>query len=556
MKQRNRKLACLCIAGALLATAGVYQSSQDTENTTTAVAREYAVENDVTKAQPGQHETKEKKMEQPEGDTYGVRAGAVNTAKVEMSEIENTLMETALNEENIDQETAVVDSLIENNNEDTVLNTENDEETIVQTEETAALEDTATASAGPAELTGTESAAEEITARENTVQASFQSVDHVSAAAQSIEEQNTAEAVLGTETIEEPLLEAQTTEEQTAEELNPEDETAEAPAEEPEAPQPETIVAQVTNYVNVRSMPSEEGEILGKLYNDSIGTVIAEEGEWLKINSGNVEGFVKAEFVLRGEEGRAKAEEVGTRLAKVTATTLRVRQEATTESDTLGLVPVEKILPVTEEVEGWAKVSDEGVEGYVSTEFTELYTENSYAESREEEEARLRLEEEQRQAEEAARLAAEAAERASRESSQAASNKQSSQASSGTAPAPSVSSNSSMGQNIANYALQFVGNPYVYGGTSLTNGADCSGFIMSVYKNFGISLPRTSGEQGQSGTNVGGLGNAQPGDLVSYSGHIGIYIGGGQIVHASTAKTGIKVSNASYRPILSVRRIV
>ena len=113
---------------------------------------------------------------------------------------------------------------------------------------------------------------------------------------------------------------------------------------------------------------------------------------------------------------------------------------------------------------------------------------------------------------------------------------------------------SGLGQQIANFALQFVGNPYVYGGTSLTNGADCSGFVMSVYQNFGISLPRTSGEQGQCGTNVGGLENARPGDLVSYSGHIGIYIGNGQIVHASSSNTGIKVSGAGYRPILSFRR--
>ncbi len=113
-----------------------------------------------------------------------------------------------------------------------------------------------------------------------------------------------------------------------------------------------------------------------------------------------------------------------------------------------------------------------------------------------------------------------------------------------------------MGAKIARYALRFVGNPYVYGGTSLTHGADCSGFVMSVYRHFGISLPRTSGEQGRYGKNAGGLSNAKPGDLISYSGHIGIYIGNGQIVHASTEKTGIKVSNASYRPILSVRRIV
>ena len=112
-----------------------------------------------------------------------------------------------------------------------------------------------------------------------------------------------------------------------------------------------------------------------------------------------------------------------------------------------------------------------------------------------------------------------------------------------------------MGSSVASYALQFVGNPYVYGGTSLTNGADCSGFVMAVYAHFGVGLPHSSGAQRGCGYDVGGLGNAQPGDIVCYSGHVGIYIGNGQIVHASTAKTGIKVSNAGYRQVLSVRRI-
>ena len=117
-------------------------------------------------------------------------------------------------------------------------------------------------------------------------------------------------------------------------------------------------------------------------------------------------------------------------------------------------------------------------------------------------------------------------------------------------------SDAALGRQIADYGLQFVGNPYVYGGTSLTNGADCSGFVQSVYRNFGINLPRTSGEQGACGSAVASLAEAQPGDLIWYSGHIGIYIGNGQIVHASSAKTGIKVSNAGYRTILSIRRIV
>lgn len=111
------------------------------------------------------------------------------------------------------------------------------------------------------------------------------------------------------------------------------------------------------------------------------------------------------------------------------------------------------------------------------------------------------------------------------------------------------------GRSVADYALQFVGNPYVYGGTSLTNGADCSGFVQSVYKHFGYSLPRTSSEQRSVGTGVD-YSQAQAGDIICYAGHVGIYIGNGQIVHASNAATGIKVSTATYRSIMAVRRVV
>ncbi len=114
---------------------------------------------------------------------------------------------------------------------------------------------------------------------------------------------------------------------------------------------------------------------------------------------------------------------------------------------------------------------------------------------------------------------------------------------------------SDLGKKIAKYGLQYVGNPYVLGGTSLTNGADCSGFIYRIYSDFGYRLPRTSYEQRSAGTGVS-YAEAQPGDIICYDGHVGLYIGGGKIVHASSARTGIKVSNATYRTILSVRRII
>ena len=298
------------------------------------------------------------------------------------------------------------------------------------------------------------------------------------------------------------------------------------------------VIAKCNDYVNVRQEPSEEAEILGKLYDKSVGEFVSEaEGGWYQITSGSVTGYVKAEYVVTGEDAVALAKEVGKRIATVTTTTLFVREEPTTESSTIGMVPIEDELTVTEEegLDGWVKVSVEEGDGYVSTEFVTLSTEFVKAESKAEEEARLKKEEE------------------ARRKANAAADKKSGKSSSDSAPA--ASGGSGRGSAVANFALQFVGNPYVYGGSSLTNGTDCSGFVMAVYANFGVGLPHSSGAQRGCGYDVGGIGNAQPGDIVCYSGHVGIYIGGGQIVHASTAATGIKVSNANYRSILSVRRI-
>ena len=138
---------------------------------------------------------------------------------------------------------------------------------------------------------------------------------------------------------------------------------------------------------------------------------------------------------------------------------------------------------------------------------------------------------------------------------QESSEESSTQAAETPSSAASVSNHGS-GKAVVDYAVQFVGNPYVYGGTSLTNGADCSGFVMSVYEDFGVSLPHSSTADRNVGVDVGGLENAQPGDLVCYSGHVGIYIGDGQIVHASTASTGIKISDADYRTPVAVRRVI
>lgn len=307
-------------------------------------------------------------------------------------------------------------------------------------------------------------------------------------------------------------------------------------------------------------MPSEEGEILGKLYDKSVGNFIQEEDGWYKITSGNVTGYVKGEYCVTGEEAVALAKEVGTRVATVTTTTLKVREAEGVDAPVLGLVPIDEELSVIEELDGWVKVDIEEGYGYVSSEFVSLRTDFVKAESREEEEARLKKEEEAKKAaKEAAKKAEEkvAKDRAEKEKAASAQNNNSS---SNEAPAPApaavpASGGSDLGNAVVDYAMQFVGNPYVYGGSSLTNGTDCSGFVMSVYKNFGVSLPHSSSADRSQGYDVGGLDNAQPGDIVCYSGHVGIYAGNGQIVHASTSKTGIIVSNANYRNVLAVRRI-
>lgn len=307
------------------------------------------------------------------------------------------------------------------------------------------------------------------------------------------------------------------------------------------------VIAQVNDYVNVRSIPSEEGEILGKLYDKSVGEFIEEDNGWYKITSGSVTGYVKAEYCVTGDDAVALAKKVGNRIATVTTTTLKVREEPSLDATVLGLVPIQDQLLVTEELDNWVKVNIEEGDGYVSLDYVTLSTEFVKAESREEEEARLAKEEAERKA------ALEAARKAEEKNRKAAKSKSS--ATTSEAPVVYATGESALGQSVASYACQFVGNPYVYGGTSLTNGADCSGFVMSVYANFGVSLPHSSSGDRSVGTAVDGLANAQPGDIICYSGHVAIYIGNGQIVHASTAKTGIKISDVNYRTPLGVRRI-
>ena len=300
-------------------------------------------------------------------------------------------------------------------------------------------------------------------------------------------------------------------------------------------------IAQVDNYVNIRSTPSEDGDVVGKLYNKSAATVLATEGDWYQITSGNCTGYVKCEFVVVGDEELAKS--VSTRLATVTTQTLYVREQPTTESSVEGMVPEGDDLVVTDESmadTGWVKVSLLDYEGYVSLEFVTLSTDYVTAESKEEEEARL---------------AKDWAERKAAAAAAAASSRKSSGGSYYTGGSSSYASPSgSGGSAVVSYASQFVGNPYVYGGSSLTNGTDCSGFVMSVYSAFGVGLPHSSSAMRSVGYGVD-VNSMQAGDIVCYSGHVGIYTGNGTIVNALNSSSGITYTNVNYSPILAVRRI-
>ena len=365
---------------------------------------------------------------------------------------------------------------------------------------------------------------------------------------------------------------------------------ASVPPQEPAADETETAssagsdiaVAMVSDFVYMRAQPSKDAEVVGKLYANGVGHIVGEEKDgWVPVRSGNVTGYVKAEFLFVGEGARDLADEVAVTKATVTTETLRVRVAADINSDVITLIPGGETFDVISTEGGWIKVDTPEGMGYISADYADVEQVYPEAESKAQEEARLAAEakkrEEERAAEAAKQRALEAerkaeaarqAARAAQEASAANAAAMQQQADAATAAAAAAqqaaiqaqqiaasSAGSAQGQAVANFALQFVGNPYVWGGSSLTHGTDCSGFTMAVYSNFGVSLPHYDGSQRNYGVPVGSLAEAAPGDLVCYNGHVGIYIGGGQIVHASNPRDGIKVSNAGYRAIVAIRRI-
>ena len=418
-------------------------------------------------------------------------------------------------------------------------------------------------------------------------------------------------------------------------------------------------IAQINDdaYVNIRNKPNtDDGEVLGKLYDNSAAEILGEEDGWYHIRSGSVEGYVKKEYFVTGAEAEALAEQVGKKVATVKTTTLMVRSGAGTDQDIVGMVGDSEKLRVLDDQGDWVKVRvDSDMEGYVSKEYVDCSMHFKVAESLEEERQRLAAEEAAYQAAlEEARKADEAASNtqgSSQGQNNASTDAQQTETPETGAPetnvpqtetpavnapetnapeteapwteapeteapqtettwtetpetnapetnvpetnapeteapatevpetetnapeteapatetpateppqteAPGNQDPSGTRQSIVSFALQFEGNPYVWGGTSLTNGADCSGFTQSIMANFGISIPRVAADQAYGGRSVD-VGSVQPGDLLFYLddsgsiGHVALYIGNNQVIHASTPETGIIISDISYRQAYS-----
>jgi uncharacterized protein YgiM (DUF1202 family) len=271
-------------------------------------------------------------------------------------------------------------------------------------------------------------------------------------------------------------------------------------------------IASVDGNLNVRSGPSTDDSIVGKMTDHAACEIIGTDGDWTQIESGEVSGYISSTYLITGEEARKIAKEEVRTVATVETQTLRVREEASTDSEILSLVGEGEDLTVIEEVDGWYKVEVDNEEGYISGDYVTLSEKLPTAMTL----TQLRYGE----------------------------------------------GVSDVRVALVDFALQYVGGKYVWGGTSLTNGVDCSGFTMKVYEQFGIYLPHSSSGQAGYGTKISAS-EAKPGDLFFYGrsgvngiGHVGIYIGNGQIVHASSSRDGIKISSAYYRTPLKVVRLL
>ena len=318
----------------------------------------------------------------------------------------------------------------------------------------------------------------------------------------------------------------------------------------------------IADVVNIRKKANTTSKVVGKIEKGAMCKNLKLKNGWAQIQSGNVKGYIRADLLAIGTEAEKIASKYATKYAVINTVTLKVREKNNTESRVLTLVGQDEKYKILIEGKKWCKVKVDGEVGYVLKEYVEVAEKFATAKSMKE----ILAEQEEEEAEQASTSSTESTKETS--SKKSSTKKSSSRSSSRSTSRKSSSkksyskAGSKTGSSVASFALQFKGNPYRYGGTSLTNGTDCSGFTQSVYRNFGYSIARDSRSQYSSAGRIVSMSELQAGDLLFYSNssgrinHVALYIGGGQVVHASNPRDGIKVSNYRYRTPVRARRVI
>ena len=306
------------------------------------------------------------------------------------------------------------------------------------------------------------------------------------------------------------------------------------------------------DFINVRGGAGVNYEVVGKMYDKSVAEILDEceeaDGLWFHVVSGNVEGYIKAQYFIHGDDVADAIEDSIIRYAVVKVNVLNVRDEADIEGERLGSLPAGEKVFILDSEDGWYKgqYTDDKT-GYIASEFVGLEEEFIRAKSIEEEQKEL---EEKKKKEERERQKNAQQQTVVEDVTFAV-----------TAPASNYSTNPELRQAIIDYALQYVGNRYVPAGQSLAGGTDCSGFTCYVYRDFGYSLSRTPSGQLQTAGRSISLAEAQPGDIICYSygggcSHVALYIGNGQIVHEANSRMGCVVSSIDFMPIVGVKNVI
>lgn len=306
-------------------------------------------------------------------------------------------------------------------------------------------------------------------------------------------------------------------------------------------------IANVRKYVNVRKEPNTDSAIIGKIYNGAVAQILSvagEENDWFQMVSGNVEGYIKAEYFFYGDEALAVIDNYVTRYAVVQANRLNVRAEPDITAKRIGYIDCGEKVKILENLGEWLKVQyTDSSTGYVAAEYVTISEEFVYAKTLEEE-------------------AKELAEKRALEQRQNVSEAQATENTTVTVTPPNTtySTNEELRQQIVDYAMQYLGNKYVHGGQSLITGTDCSGFTSLIYKEFGYSLSRTpAGQLSGAGRSID-YSEIQPGDIICYGSskctHVALYIGNGQIIHAANPRKGVIIGQAQYDNILGVKNVI